>query len=136
MQVPEKEPDGSPYQIIFVGATAGHRGSAIRLSLATGNGQAVPDGAQVLLDAAQHTGQHPDQDRQIIFRGTYGQFTAIPDQNAPHAAIAVQQRTAAGDGDRIRLSISLPPDSAQPDLNADDSFFELECFKHWMNVTA
>ena len=136
MQVPEKGPDGFPYQIIFVGPTAGQRGSAIRLSLATGNGQAIPDEAQVVLDTAQYTGQDTDQDRQIIFRGTYGQFTAIPDQHAPHAAIAVQQRTTAGDRYRIRLSISLPSDAAQPDLDADDSFFELECFKHWMNVTA
>jgi hypothetical protein len=30
MQVPEREPDGFPYQIIFVGPTAEHRGSAIQ----------------------------------------------------------------------------------------------------------
>ena len=36
----------------------------------------------------------------------------------------------------IRLSVTVPAEAAQLDPTADASFFELECFKHVLNVTA
>lgn len=132
MQVPEREADGFPYQIIFVGPTAEHRGSAIRLCLTTTDGGEVSDEAEVLLE----TYPHPGANRQVIFQGTYRQFKETPDQYAPNAAVAVQQRAVAEDRYVIRLSVTVPTGTARPDPTAEDSFFELECFKHLLNVTA
>jgi alkanesulfonate monooxygenase SsuD/methylene tetrahydromethanopterin reductase-like flavin-dependent oxidoreductase (luciferase family) len=132
MRVPEREADGFPYQIIFVGPTAEHRGGAIRLHLASKNGGEVFPDAEVVLE----TSHESSADRQVIFRGKYRQFTEIPDQHAPNAAVALQQRVVAQDRYVIRLSISVPVRSSQPDLDADDSYFELECFKHVLSVTA
>ena len=132
MLVPEREADGFPYQIIFVGPTAEHRGSAIRLRLVTSNGAEVADDAQVSLETAHESGA----DQQIIFQGTYQQFGEIADQHAPNAAVTVQRRVVAQDRYRIRLRITVPVGSPQPDPDADGSFFELECFKHILNVTA
>ena len=132
MMVPEREPDGFPYQIIFVGPTAEHRGSAIRLRLVTSNGAEVTDDAQVSLETAHESGA----DRQIIFQGAYRQFREIADQHAPNAAVAVQRRVVAQDRYRIRLRVTVPEGSSQPDPEAENSFFELECFKHVLNVTA
>src|SRR6185436_7748091 len=55
MLVPEREADGFPYQIIFVGPTAEHRGSAIRLRLVTSNGAAIADDAQVCVEAVHES---------------------------------------------------------------------------------
>jgi hypothetical protein len=132
MRVPEREPDGFPYEIIFVGPTATSRGSAIRLHLVTDDGEPVSDDAQVVLETYDRDGQ----DRRTVFEGSYGQFSHIPDQHEPNAAVAAQQRVVAGDRYRIRLSVSLPADALQPDPEADESFFELECFKHWLTITA
>jgi len=130
--VPEREPDGFPYQIIFVGPTSEHRGSAIRLYLTTADGGEVPDSAEVRLETSHESGA----DRQVIFQGKYRQFKEIPDQHAPDAAVAVQQRIVAQDRYLIRLSVTVPAEAAQLDPTADASFFELECFKHVLNVTA
>ncbi len=132
MRVPEREPDGFPYEIIFVGPTASYRGSAIRLHLVTGDGEPVSDDAQVVLEIYDRDGQ----DRQAVFAGSYGQFSRIPDQHEPNAALAAQQRVVAGDRYRIRLSVRVPADAPQPDPEADESFFEIECFKHWLTITA
>lgn len=132
MRVPEREADGFPYQIIFVGPTAEHRGSALRLRLASKNGGEISDAAEVVLETCHESGA----DRQVIFQGTYGQFTGIPDQYAPNAAVAVQRRTVAQDCYLIHLSVTVPSGTVQPDPTADESFFELECFKHVLNVTA
>jgi len=132
MQVPEREPDGFPYQIIFVGPTSEHRGGAIRLYLTTADGGEAPDDAEVRLETSHESGA----DRQVIFQGKYRQFKEIPDQRAPDAAVAVQQRTVAQDRYLIRLSVTVPAEAAQLDPTADASFFELECFKHVLNVTA
>jgi hypothetical protein len=132
MRVPEREPDGFPYQIIFVGPTAEQRGSAIRLRLATKDGSEVPDEAEVVLETAHETGAA----RQVIFQGKYQQFREIPDQAAPDAAVAVQQRVVAQDRYVIRLMVTAPAGMLLPDPAADASFFELECFKHVLNVTA
>lgn len=132
MRVPEREPDGFPYQIIFVGPTRDHRGSAIRLHLSGKDGGAVSPDAEVLLEASHESGV----DRQVIFRGTYRQFTDIPDQHAPNAAVAAQRRVVAQDRYVIRLSVTAPRGTPPPDLGAEGCVFELECFKHVLNVTA
>jgi hypothetical protein len=72
----------------------------------------------------------------VIFQGKYLEFKRIPDQHAPNAALAVQRRFVAEDGYVIRLSAGVSDGDAQPDPAADKSFFELECFKHLLNVTA
>jgi hypothetical protein len=132
MRVPEREADGFPYQIIFVGPTTEHRGSAIRLRFVSKNGGEISDAAVVVLETCHESGA----DRQVIFQGTYGQFKEIPDQHAANAAVAVQRRTVAQDRYHIHLSVTVPSGTTQPDPTADESFFELECFKHVLNVTA
>ena len=132
MCVPEREPNGFPYQIIFSGPTSEHRGSAIRLRLSGANGNEIAGDAGVLIEAHDSSGAN----RQTIFQGQYQQFAEIPDQQAPNAAVAAQRRVVAEDGYMIRLIVSTSAGNAQPDLEADGSFFELECFKHLLNVTA
>ena len=85
-----------------------------------------------MLESAHESGT----DRQVIFQGTYRQFREIADQHVPNAAVAVQRRVVAQDRYRIHLRITPPVGSPPPDLEADASFFELECFKHVLNVTA
>jgi hypothetical protein len=132
MLVPPPGPDGIPYQIIFVGPTPEHRGSAIRLHMVTTDGDPVPDAAEVLLETCYKTGA----ERTVIFRGTYGQFKAIPDQRAPDAAVALQKRAEASEDYIIRLTVTVPADGPQPDPTADESCFELECVKLWWHETA
>jgi len=132
MEVPEREPDGFPYQMIFVGPTTEHRGSAIRLHLVARDGTEVADETEVRLESSHESGT----DRQVIFQGTYRQFKAIADQHSSNAAVAAQRRVVAQDRYRIRLRITPPVGSPQPDPEAEASFFELECFKHVLNVTA
>jgi hypothetical protein len=132
LRVPEREPDGFPYQIIFVGPTAEHRGSAIRLGLASKDGGEVAAEAEVVLETCHETGTA----RQVIFQGKYKQFREIPDQHAANAAVAVQQRVVAQDRYVIRLTVTVPARTPLPDPAAEASFFELECFKHVLNVTA
>jgi hypothetical protein len=132
MMVPPPGPDGVPYQIIFVGPTPEHRGSAIRLSMVTPDDAPVSDDAEVLLETYYKTGA----ERTVMFQGTYGQFKAILDQRAPNAAVALQRRAEAGEDYVIRLTVTAPADGPQPDPTADDSFFELECVKLWWQETA
>jgi hypothetical protein len=132
MMVPPPGPDGVPYQIIFVGPTPEHRGSAIRLSMVTPDDAPVSDDAEVLLETYYKTGA----ERTVMFQGTYGQFKAIRDQRAPNAAVALQRRAEAGEDYVIRLTVTVPADGPQPDPTADDSFFELECVKLWWQETA
>jgi hypothetical protein len=132
MWVPPPGPDGAPYQFIFVGPTSAHRGSAIRLSMVTEDGEEVADEAEVRLETSYKTGE----EHTVIFQGTYRQFKAIPDQYADNAAVAVQRRAEAGEDYVIRLAITVPADGPRPAPMADDSFFEVECVKLWWNETA
>jgi hypothetical protein len=132
MRVPEREPNGFPYQIIFSGPTREHRGSAIRLRLCDVNGTEIADDADVLLEARDALGSN----RQMIFQGKYGQFREIPDQHAPNAAVAAHRRVVAEDGYVIRMTVSGGGIGLSPAPTAENSFFELECFKHLLNVTA
>jgi len=132
MRVPEREPNGFPYQIIFSGPTREHRGSAIRLRLCDVTGNEIAEDGDVLLEVHDAAGAN----RQMIFHGKYGQFREISDQHAPNAAAAAQRRVVAEDGYVIRLTVSGGGIGPRPDPNAENSFFELECFKHLLNVTA
>jgi len=130
--VPPPGPDGVPYQIIFVGPTPEHRGSAIRLHMLTTTGDEIPGDAEVLLETSYQTGA----EHTVMFQGTYGEFRAIPDQHAPNAAVAVQKRAEAGEDYVIRLTVTVPEGGPQPDPTGDDSFFEVECVKLWWQETA
>ncbi len=66
----------------------------------------------------------------------YRTFSQIPDQHAPDAAVAAERRAVANDHYLVRLTVTLPAGSPPPDPAADGSWFELECFKHLVNVTA
>lgn len=132
MLVQPPGPDGVPYQIIFVGPTPEHRGSAIRLHMVTTDGDTVPDDAEVLLETYDKTGA----ERTVMFRGTYGQFKAIPDQGAPDAAVALQKRAEASEDYIVRLTVTVAAEGPQPDATAAESFFELDCVKLWWHETA
>ena len=132
MLVPPPGPDGVPYQLIFVGPTAEHRGCAIRLCLVDEQGVPVSDDAEVILETYYHTGS----ERTVMFQGRYGDFVGIADQRAPDAALAVQKRAESGEDYVIRFGVTLPEGRPLPDPEADDSYFELECVKLWWNETA
>ena len=132
MLVPPPGPDSVPYQIIVVGPTLEHRGSAIRLCMVTENVDELPDDADVLLETCYKTGA----EHTVMFQGKYGQFRAIPDQYAANAAVAVQKRAETGEDYVIRLTVTVPGSGPRPDPSADESFFELECVKLWWYETA
>jgi len=132
MRTPEREAAGFPCQIIFAGPSADYRGSAIRLSLRRQDGGDLSGDADVSIEIADERGA----DRQTVFQGNYRDYAQIPDQHAPGVAIAAQQRAVANDRYVIRLVVTLDSGDSAPDPAAASSFFELECFKHWINVTA
>lgn len=132
MRVPERGADGFPYQIIFAGPTAEHRGSAIRLHLVTADGNELPDATEVRVEIVNR--MRPET--QVVFEGRYGQFRRIQDQHAPNAALSAERRGVATESHSVRLMILGSSDAARPDLTAGESSFEIECFKHWLNVTA
>ena len=131
LRLPETAADGVPYQFIFVGPSSDNRGTAIRLQMVTKEGNPVPDDAEVLLETCYHTGA----ERTVMFQGQYGQFSAIPEQDAPDAAVGLQKRAEIGEQYVIRLSVSVATGSP-PDPVSDDSWFELECVKLWWNESA
>jgi hypothetical protein len=130
--VPPPGPDGVPYQLIFVGPTSEHRGSALRLCLVDAQGGEVDDDAEVLLETYYKTGE----ERKVMFQGRYGEFKQVPDQRAADAAVAVQKRAESGEDYVVRLGVTIPEGGPLPDLEANDSYFELECVKLWWNETA
>ena len=132
MSTPPPGPDGAPYQFIFVGQTAEHRGSAIRLKLVTEDGAQVPDDADVLLETFYQDGT----ERTVMFQGSYGQFRGIPDQRDRAAALGLQKRAEAGEDYLVRLSVTVSGEGPPPDPTANDSFFELECVKLWWSESA
>ena len=132
MLVPETAADGVPYQFIFVGPASEHRGTAIRLRMATKEGGEVPGDTDVLLEAHYKTGS----ERTVMFQGKYSEFTEVADQYARDAAIALQRRAEVGEEYIIRLSVKVPEGGPTPDPSSDDSYFELECVKLWWNEAA
>ena len=132
MLVPPPGPDGVPYMLIFVGPTSEHLGCAMRLCLVDGQGVPVSDDAEVILETYYRTGS----ERTVMFQGRYGDFSGIADQRAPGAVLAVQKRAESGEDYVIRFGVTLPEGSPLPDLEANESYFELECVKLWWNETA
>ena len=132
LAVPPPGPDGAPFMLIFVGPTAEHRCSAFRLHMMAADGGELPGDATVLVESYYKSGS----ERQTIFTGEYRQFLAIPDQNAPDSALAVQKRVEAGEDYLVRVEVTVPEDSSPPDPTAADSSFALECVKIWWNETA
>ena len=132
MRVPKAGPDGVPFKIIFAGPNFEQRGSAFRIHLVTTSNENVSGDAEVVVETSLESGQ----DRKIIFEGNYQQFASIPDQRASDAAIALQQRSEVGKDHIIRLKVSVAEGTPEPDLSADGSFFEIEVYKIWMNISA
>jgi len=125
MQVAKIAEDGSPTQIIIPGPTSDHKGCAIHLYLVTHDGAEVTDDARVVLEASS-----PDEiDVQMMFDGDYGQFRAAPD----HTVGALKRGVVKNDC-LIRLAVTLPASS--PELDLDESTFEIKCFKHLMTLSA
>ncbi len=131
LRVPERGPDGVPFQIIFVGPTGEHRGTALRLHL-EGQGGDVPAGATVRVESYYKSGS----ERVVIYEGPYGAFAGIADQQAPEAALGVQQRAEAGEDYVVRVAVASPAGAPEPDPASEGSWFELECVKLWWNETA
>ena len=132
MLSPPAGSDGIPYQLIFVGPTTEHRGTAIRLKVAAKGGGEVSDDADVLLETFYKTGE----ERTVMFEGKYGLFREIPDQEAKDAALSLQKRAEAGEDYVIRLGVTVLEGSPQPDPAANASYFQLECVKLWWNESA
>jgi hypothetical protein len=132
MRVPRAGPDGVPFKIIFAGPNFEQRGSAFRIHLVTSNNEDVSGSAQVVVETSLDSGE----DRKVLFEGNYEQFAAIPDQRAFDAAIALQQRSEVGKDHIIRLKVSVAEGTPEPDLSAEGSFFEIEVYKIWMNISA
>jgi hypothetical protein len=127
MQVAKIAEDGSPTQIIVPGPTPDHRGCSIHLHAVTKEGVEISDDARVVLEANDPGGADP----QIIFDGSYGQFTAAPEQ-----AVPAQMRGVARNDYQIKLSFILPTGVAEPDLEHEESTFEIKCFKHLLTLSA
>ncbi len=132
LRVPERGPDGAPFQFILVGPTTEHRGAAFRLWMDAVGGGALPAEAMVKVESYYKTGS----ERVTIYDGPYTTFSAVENQRAPEAAIAVQRRAEAGEDYIIRVAVSVPEGTPEPDPYADASAFELECVKLWWNETA
>jgi len=132
LRVPERGPDGSPFQFILVGPTGEHRGAALRLWMEAAGGGVLPPEATVTVESYYKTGS----ERVTVFEGSYATFSEVADQRAPEAAVAVQRRAEAGEDYVIRVGVSVPEGAPEPDPYADASAFELECVKLWWNETA
>ena len=132
LAVPEPGPDGNPFLFIFVGPTAEHRGSAVRLRMSAAGGGALPDDAQVLIESFYKTGS----ERQTIFAGAYSEFSAIADQDDPDATLSAQRRVEAGEDYLVRVEVSAPEGGAVPDPSAAGSGFRIDCVKLWWNESA
>ena len=132
LAVPEPGPDGNPFLFIFVGPTAEHRGSGLRLLMAAKDGGELPDDAQVLVESSYKSGS----ERQTIFAGSYGEFKAIPDQSDPDATLSAQRRVESGEDYFVRVEVSAPEGGPVPDPTASGSSFHLDCVKLWWNESA
>ena len=132
LAVPEPGPDGNPFLFIFVGPTAEHRGSGLRLRMSTKGGGAAPDDAQVLIESFYKSGS----ERQTIYSGSYGEFSAIADQDDPDSTLSAQRRVEAGEDYLVRIEVSTPEGGAVPDPTAPGSGFRIDCVKLWWNESA
>jgi len=127
MQVAPMSDDGSPTQIIIPGPDRDHIGCAIQVFAVDKDGQEIDGDAEVVFETAAPDGR----DRHTIFQGKYEDFRRSPDH-----LVAAQKRAVAHNGYLMRLSILVPQGGKQPDLDAEESGFEVRGFKHLMTVTA
>jgi hypothetical protein len=127
MQVAQIAEDGSPTQIIIPGPSPDHKGCAIHLQLATRDGAEVAADARVVLEASGPDGV----EKQVVFEGDYGQFT----QAADHT-VSAQIRGVARNDYSICLAVTLSTAYAEPDLDHEESSFEIKCFKHLLTLSA
>lgn len=132
MKVPEWGLDGFPYEIILVGPSSEMRGSAVRLRITDSEDHEAPADAEVLIEVFDPAGGK----RQVALREKYGTFARIADQHAPEAAHNIGSRVVAPSRYIVRLTVSAPAGNFKPDPDAHGSFFEIECFKNWLNITA
>ena len=132
LAVPEPGPDGNPFLFIFVGPTAEHRGSGLRLHMAAKDGAAVPDDAQVHIESFYKTGS----ERQAIYSGAYGDFSAIADQTDPDSTLSAQRRVESGEDYLVRVEVSVPEGGPVPDPTASGSGFHIDCVKIWWTESA
>jgi len=132
LRVQESGADGFPYEVILVGPSNDSRGGAFRLMLGDGEGNAAPADAKVKIEVVDPASGK----RQLAFDGTYGEFAAIDDQHAPQAALGVRGRAVAPSRHLINITVSVPAGSGAIDPDDPISFFEIECFKNWLNITA
>ncbi len=131
MKVPEWGLDGFAYEIILVGPSSEMRGSAIRLRITDAEDREAPADAEVTVEVSDQAGGN----RQVALREKYGTFAQIADQHAPEAAHNIGSRVVAPSRYQIRLTVAATG-SFKPDPDAPGSFFEIECFKNWLNITA
>jgi hypothetical protein len=127
MQVAKIAEDGSPTQIIVPGPTPDHKGCAIQLHLVTRDGAEIADDVKVVLEASDPGGA----DKQVMFEEEYRQFKQAPDHT-----VGAQQRGVAKNDYTIRLAVTLPSATPEPDLDHEDSTFEIRCFKHFLTLSA
>ena len=132
LAVPQPGPDGNPFLFIFVGPTAEHRGSGLRLHMASTDGGAIPDTAQVLVESFYKSGS----ERQAIFAGEYGEFSAIANQEDPDASLSAQRRVESGEDYLVRVKVSVPEGGPAPDPTAAGSDFHIDCVKIWWTESA
>ena len=132
MQVPEAGEDGMPFKIVLAGPNFEHRGSAIRLHLVTKDDEDLSGEADVTLETALATGK----DKKIIFDGKYSDFSSISNQNDPNKSLSLKARSEVGKDHIIELKVSVDEGTSEPDLAAEGSFFEVEVYKIWMNMSA
>jgi hypothetical protein len=127
MQVARITEDGSPTQIIVPGPSADHRGCAIYLHLQSSSGVEIDDDAAVVIDTIGPDGL----DAQRMFVGTYGEFKAADSHIVP-----AQTRGVAKNDYLIRLAFTVAVSSVEPDLEHEDSTFEIKCFKPLFTLSA
>jgi len=127
MQVAKIAEDGSPTQIIVPGPTADHKGCAIYLRLADCHGTEAADDTRIVLEARGPDGA----DTQVMFEGNYGQFKAAPDHT-----LGAHLRGVAKNDYWIRLAVTVLTSGPEPDLEHEESTFEIRCFKRLLNLSA
>lgn len=128
LHVSERGSDGVPYRVILVGPDAQHRGNAIRVQMASHSGGPLPDDAEVTLESQALSGGG----RTVLFSGRYVDLQ--PDNGSGGSSI--QQRAELGEDCLLRLSVSVPEGTNEPDPAAFESSFELDCMKLWWYETA